>query len=150
MGLYLALAVPLEDDSYTVSVSWNFEANYPLPSNYTELILPFVLASGSRSERQFNRRNAYEIVERRFASYGLKGRQCLLRTICETAESPLRHNGLVGDILHIIFTPSSSADENLHPAYRTAEKRGRRGQNCRSFYPKCPLGLLDMIAPFAE
>lgn len=37
-------------------------------------------------------------------SFGLKGRECLLRTICETAESPLRHNGLMGDILHIIFT----------------------------------------------
>jgi hypothetical protein len=49
-----------------------------------------------------------------------------------------------------LFRPSSSADENLHPAYRAAEERGRIGQDCRSFYPKCPVGLLDVIAPFAE
>ncbi|XP_033607307.1 uncharacterized protein LOC111864374 [Cryptotermes secundus] len=109
MGLYLAVAVPLEDASYSVSLSWNFEANYQLPSNYTELILPFVLAGASRSERQFSRRNAYQMVEKRFRSYGLKGRECLLRTICEAAESPLRHNGLMGDILHIIFTVTSVA-----------------------------------------
>ncbi|XP_021934796.1 uncharacterized protein LOC110837208 isoform X2 [Zootermopsis nevadensis] len=150
MGLYLAVAVPLEDASYDVSVSWNFEATYQLPSNYTELILPFVLASASRSERQFNRRSAYRIVEKRFKSYGLKGRECLLRTICEAAESPLLHNGLFGDILHIIFTPSSSADENLHPVYSAAEERGRSGKDCRSSYPRCPVGLLDTIAPFED
>lgn len=150
MGLYLAVAVPLEDASYSVSLSWNFEANYQLPSNYTELILPFVLAGASRSERQFSRRNAYQMVEKRFRSYGLKGRECLLRTICEAAESPLRHNGLMGDILHIIFTPSTSAEENLHPSYSTAEELGRSGQDCRALYPRCPLGLLDTIAPFAE
>jgi hypothetical protein len=49
-----------------------------------------------------------------------------------------------------LFRPSSSADENLHPAYRAAEERGRSGQDCRTFYPKCPVGLLDVIAPFAE
>jgi hypothetical protein len=65
----LAVAVPLEDASYDVSLSWNFEANYQLPSNYTELILPFVLAGASRSERQFSRRNAYQIVEKRFKRF---------------------------------------------------------------------------------
>jgi hypothetical protein len=69
LQLYLAVAIPLEDASYDVSLSWNFEANYQLPSNYTELILPFVLAGASRSERQFSRRNAYEIVEKRFRRF---------------------------------------------------------------------------------
>jgi hypothetical protein len=69
LQLYLAVAIPLEDASYDVSLSWNFEANYQLPSNYTELILPFVLASASRSERQFNRRSAYKIVEKRFKRF---------------------------------------------------------------------------------
>jgi hypothetical protein len=67
--LYLALAVPLEDDSYSISASWNFEANYFLPGNYTELIMPFVLAGLARSEGQINRRSAYQIVERRFKRF---------------------------------------------------------------------------------
>jgi hypothetical protein len=69
LQLYLAVAIPLEDASYDVSLSWNFEANYQLPSNYTELILPFVLSGAVRSDRQFNRRSAYEIVERRFERF---------------------------------------------------------------------------------
>jgi hypothetical protein len=67
--LYLALAVPLEDDNYSISASWNFEANYFLPGNYTELITPFVLAGLARSEGQINRRSAYQIVERRFKRF---------------------------------------------------------------------------------
>lgn len=67
--LYLAVAIPLEDASYDVSFSWNFEANYQLPSNYTELVLPFVLASASRGDRQLDRRSAYQIVEKRFKRF---------------------------------------------------------------------------------
>lgn len=37
-------------------------------------------------------------------SAGYSGRECLLRAICETSEFPLRHNGLIGDIMHVIFT----------------------------------------------
>ena len=37
-------------------------------------------------------------------SYGYQGHECLLRAICETSEHYLRHNGLIGDILHVIFT----------------------------------------------
>lgn len=36
---------------------------------------------------------------------GLNGEKCLLKAICETAEEPYtEHNGVVGDIIHIIFT----------------------------------------------
>ena len=61
--------MPLEDDSYTISASWNFEANYYLPGNYTELITPFVLAGLARSDGHINRRSAYQIVERRFERF---------------------------------------------------------------------------------
>jgi hypothetical protein len=40
-------------------------------------------------------------------SFGFHGTECLLKTICEatnTAAFLNRHNGLLGDLLHIIFT----------------------------------------------
>ena len=36
--------------------------------------------------------------------YGLEGRNCLLRSICEIAEIPVYYNGLIGELLHVIFT----------------------------------------------
>lgn len=40
-----------------------------------------------------------------FYSAGYNGHDCLLRAICEAAEIPLGlHNGVLGDIMHIILT----------------------------------------------
>jgi hypothetical protein len=35
---------------------------------------------------------------------GINGRDCMLRTICEVADMPLSHNGLVGELLQVFFT----------------------------------------------
>lgn len=36
---------------------------------------------------------------------GYDGRECLLKAICETTQHPLEeHNGVLGDIVHILFT----------------------------------------------
>lgn len=50
------------------------------------------------------RRRFYTFLEQQFDSWGRNGRQCLLRTICQVAESPIRHNGLIGELLHVVFT----------------------------------------------
>lgn len=40
-----------------------------------------------------------------FISAGYNGHDCLLRAICEAAEIPLGlHNGVLGDLMHIILT----------------------------------------------
>ena len=50
-----------------------------------------------------SRKVAYKLVEAVMNKEGRNGRQCLLRTICEVAETPLAHNGLIGELLHIFF-----------------------------------------------
>lgn len=50
-----------------------------------------------------SRKVAYKLVETVMNKEGKNGRQCLLRTICEVAETPLDHNGLIGELLHIFF-----------------------------------------------
>lgn len=78
------------------------------------------------SKNVYTRKNFYRIIEQQINSYGdfyiiLKKRQipicltsfrygyngtsCLLRTICETAETPFyEYNGVFGNIFHILFT----------------------------------------------
>lgn len=35
---------------------------------------------------------------------GINGKECLLRTICEAAESPIEHDGYFGQLIHLILT----------------------------------------------
>jgi hypothetical protein len=34
----------------------------------------------------------------------LDGRACVLRAICEAADTTLRYNGLAGELLHVLLT----------------------------------------------
>ncbi|XP_020288844.1 uncharacterized protein LOC109857175 [Pseudomyrmex gracilis] len=140
MGIFVALAVPLEDPLNSVSLSYFFEASYNLPPNVTY----FEPWARKRRKRNIDRTTIYQVLESKFESYGHPGRRCLLRAICETSEFPLRHNGMIGDIVHVIFTPSASRNEELPQDVVEAELVGRNG-SCSKYQPQCPLGLFDLI-----
>ncbi|KAI4485681.1 hypothetical protein M0802_012605 [Mischocyttarus mexicanus] len=77
---------------------------------------------------------------------GYPARQCLLRSICETTRLTWKLNaGVLGDILRILFTPSSSRLEvDLHEEYANAEKvDGSR--ECSEIYSTCKYGIYDYI-----
>lgn len=77
---------------------------------------------------------------------GYNGTSCLLRAICESAEMPLyEHNGILGDIFHIILTPSSSTEENIEEHYYEAEKVGGKTQDCALYRNLCPKSVFDLI-----
>ncbi|XP_033338199.1 uncharacterized protein LOC117227228 [Megalopta genalis] len=146
-GLFLALAVPLEDPYKSISIANFFEATYNLPTNVTDEYFwtQTELARKRRSvSRNLDRATVYQLVENKFISYGYQGHECLLRAICETSEHSLRHNGLIGDILHVIFTPTSSRHEELPQDILQAEVVGRNG-GCSKYQPQCPVGLFDLI-----
>ncbi|XP_043462693.1 uncharacterized protein LOC122498820 isoform X1 [Leptopilina heterotoma] len=103
MGIFFALAVPLEAPQNSISMSYFFEATYGLPNNLTD----FGSVSKSysqRKKRSIDRKTIYELIENKFTSSGFSGRGCLLRSICETSEQSLRHNGVLGDVFHVLFT----------------------------------------------
>lgn len=51
-----------------------------------------------------SRKNIYQMIEEKLETVGLKS-HCLLRTICEVAQSNLYEtNGVVGNLVHILFT----------------------------------------------
>lgn len=93
-----------------------------------------------------SRRFAYEVVEDILTKEGKNGRECMLRAICEVAETPVNHNGLVGELLQLFFTPGRH--EKLHQDYRDAQKVGLNRVDCEKMYPNCAFGhgILDSIS----
>ncbi|CAG9808935.1 unnamed protein product [Chironomus riparius] len=95
-----------------------------------------------------SRKGVYRVLESRITANGVDGKKCLLRAICESASnSLLEANGVLGHILHIILTPSSSTDENLPTEYNKAEELGYKN-DCIKYVRKCNLSLLDAISTF--
>ena len=46
----------------------------------------------------------FQWVEDYLFTFGMDGKSCLLRAICEMHESPLLGYGLMGELLHIFLT----------------------------------------------
>ncbi|KAJ8688561.1 hypothetical protein QAD02_024356 [Eretmocerus hayati] len=138
MGMFFAVSIPVDIPNRSVSMSWYFEANYPLPTANDTLIYAPI-----REKRSPDRSVFYEVLQNKLESFGYPGRACLLRTICEAAKFPFTHNGLLGDFIRILFTPSTSLrDDLLHPELEAAEFM----QDCKSFNKVCPVSLLDAIS----
>lgn len=72
------------------------------------------------------------------------GHECLLRTICEVAETPLSHNGLIGELLQVFFTPGDH--EIIDDEYRYAMKAGLQHVTCDKLFPDCPFSVLDSFS----
>lgn len=96
-----------------VAFGWNFQAQFQDP---TTVITPLnALAGLSRKfderKKRFienggdgSRQLFYSGVEKMMDNHGRNGKACLLRSICEAAETSLRHNGLIGELFHIFLT----------------------------------------------
>ncbi|XP_058816031.1 uncharacterized protein LOC131679337 [Topomyia yanbarensis] len=98
----------------------------------------------------FTRKKIYHAIEEQMKKNGFNGKKCLLRAICEAAEIPmLENNGVVGDLVHIILSPSSSQDENLPAEFYKAEKLGIEG-NCQKYYKYCKENILDTFSFMME
>ncbi|XP_036327499.1 uncharacterized protein LOC118740112 [Rhagoletis pomonella] len=82
------------------------------------------------------------------------GRACVLKSICEAAETPFHYrNGLFGELLHILLTPSSSMDELSEHAdneYFYAESMGRSGADCSLVFRVCKKSLLEHFSNICD
>jgi len=86
----------------------------------------------------------YEYVENFLFNFGLDGKGCLLRAICETHETPLLGHGMVGEILELFLTPTKSPYWNRMTEYINAEMAGREGGDCRKFEKDCAKSLYKL------
>lgn len=92
----------------------------------------------------------YRILEKAFETLG-SGKACLLRMVCEAAETPFKEgHGLLGELLHVVFTPSTTFEEYEMYAdreYHAAELIGQKANGmCKSFYPECSFSPLDYFS----
>ncbi|XP_015439517.1 PREDICTED: uncharacterized protein LOC107194412 [Dufourea novaeangliae] len=138
MGIFFALGVPIDIPNKSVLFSLYFEANYGLPGEWNS---SYYLEEPYIKKRGLDRRLAYDILTNKLESFGYSGKGCLLKMICETANDPLTRNGVVGDVLQILFTPSSSQDENLPSEIIAAEYT----KNCYNYNKECPQSPLALI-----
>lgn len=126
----MALALPIEVPNQNLYMSFNLEANYALPTQSTDFTQGLyekvllvdgvnkaeevdesdnaneVLARGfAGSSSLISRKHVYEMIEKKIGTYGLDGRACLLRAICEASRSNfIDTNGVIGSIVHIILS----------------------------------------------
>ncbi|KAL5280320.1 hypothetical protein ACFFRR_004351 [Megaselia abdita] len=97
------------------------------------------------SRSLISRKVFYGLMNEKLKYAGMKGKPCVLKMICEINSFNLsHHNGVLGHLFHILFSPSSSKDENLSRDYYKAEINGRNG-NCDIYDKICPRTLLDLI-----
>ncbi|XP_064544222.1 uncharacterized protein LOC135432446 [Drosophila montana] len=207
-GVFAALAVPLELPHRNVFVSYNFEANYNSPYNWSKPTLfqngPIESEEvelsrktshaaeesrrdqasieaqeeleqdieGSADEEQaqatettsmptstpkrerralLTRSNIYHILIDKFQRSGFSGESCLLRLICETSAAELGEvNGVLGSLIHVLFSPSTSEPEQLPLRFYQAEHDGWN-DHCSFYEHNCGESLLELISePFEE
>ncbi|XP_017068744.1 uncharacterized protein LOC108106289 [Drosophila eugracilis] len=97
------------------------------------------------------RSNIYHIFIDKLRRSGFQGETCLLRLICETSAAQLdEFNGVLGSVMHVLFSPSTSESEDLPLRYYQAEHDGWNG-HCHFYEPGCGESILDLISqPFEE
>ncbi|CAD0203187.1 unnamed protein product [Chrysodeixis includens] len=92
----------------------------------------------------------YGITEDLFANFGLSGKECLLRAICEIQSHPLKNFGFLGEIMKLFFTPSKSPYASLMDEYVQAQKAGEAGGECWPYYRLCPKSIFQSSNKYSK
>ncbi|XP_076621636.1 uncharacterized protein LOC143342039 [Colletes latitarsis] len=140
-AIFFALGVPIDIPNKSVLFSLYFEANYGVPGEWNS---SYYLDEPYLRKRSLDRRMAYDVLVNKLESFGYSGESCLLKMICEVTNYPLSNNGVLGDILQILFTPSSSQNEGLPSTITEAEYK----EDCDNYYKKCPQSPLALISKY--
>ncbi|EGI67933.1 hypothetical protein G5I_03385, partial [Acromyrmex echinatior] len=147
--LVVGFAVPLEISGRIVVYGQNFQFQYSLPPNATFFTESFMSSSRRRrkSVKWNERMTIYRLLEDEFERRGIDGKECMKKNICEAATTLLEDEGLVGELLHLLFTPRKS-DTPLNSKYLQALEFGREYHDCSRIYKSClpGQGILDQIS----
>ncbi|XP_042876246.1 uncharacterized protein LOC122255933 [Penaeus japonicus] len=88
----------------------------------------------------------YQALERRISSnFGVDGRACILRFICELQRRPISEWTVAGQLLTVLFTPrlgGGNSDMELLKEYFTAQRLGLKEEvDCEAMYGTCPVSI---------
>ncbi|XP_017844985.1 uncharacterized protein LOC108601596 [Drosophila busckii] len=154
------IGIPVEDLAFeSVTSGYVLKTEHFLPTEAYELTHVYLkpqIITDREHHQPYNlaamyRWVIYRGIEMALENMQLPGRSCLLRVICEHAVLPLSHeSGLLGELMHIILTPSSSTDQlalQTDKEYLVAERFGKRGGNCEAAYArKCRSSPMELIS----
>lgn len=116
--------------------------SYNLPNSTASLVY-----SGRKIEDEHSA--IFEMAEDLLNKFGINGKACVLRLICELAESHgLQYNGLMGRAFETLFLIDYglSNTDRLYE-YISARMYGEHTGNCESAYPQCPFSAFNLIDP---
>ncbi|XP_047536234.1 uncharacterized protein LOC125070414 isoform X1 [Vanessa atalanta] len=85
----------------------------------------------------------YGIAEDLIANFGLDGKECLLRAICEINAHPLTNFGFIGEVMKLFFNPSKSPYSSMLAEYVEAQRAGESGGECWPYYRLCPKSIFQ-------
>ncbi|KAL3290358.1 hypothetical protein HHI36_023700 [Cryptolaemus montrouzieri] len=142
MGIFVTLSLPLGLKEEDIFFAYNMEANYVLPENQTSFSYPPLLVG-----RSITRKSIFNLIEKKLSNLGYPGYPCMVRLICDNSVHPVKFlNGVVGDLLHILLTPSSSVDDDSPPEYENAEIYGLKNGNCEKYNSNCSYSIIDLFS----
>ncbi|KAF5280297.1 hypothetical protein FQR65_LT03106 [Abscondita terminalis] len=88
----------------------------------------------------------YTVIEDFLENFGLDGKACLLRAICEVHAHPLRNFGLLGEVVKLFLSASKSPFSALLLEYVEAENAGKGksgASECWPYMKDCPKSLFE-------
>ncbi|XP_011693136.1 PREDICTED: uncharacterized protein LOC105453119 [Wasmannia auropunctata] len=117
-----------------IAFSAGFQLNYALPWNLTQFEPTIIPA---RHVRDLDLQGTYVAIENLLDEHGWQdGRQCLLRTICELAETPLRRTqrDVLGEVIHLILTPTEDLPVAINSSHQSANKLYQEAERLALFF----------------
>ncbi|XP_047361157.1 uncharacterized protein LOC124953606 [Vespa velutina] len=149
--LVVGFAVPIKLAGRILVYGQNFQFQYALPQNatfFSNLSQNRVFSRRRRDLDWYGRDLLFNTLEQNFQRYGLNGRECLKKSICEAVVDPLIDEGLIGELLHLLLTPEHAEDPSFPEDFLQAAEIGQRNENCSKIFSSCPegQGFLDRIS----
>ncbi|KAG5878064.1 hypothetical protein JTB14_021217 [Gonioctena quinquepunctata] len=155
------LTVPLVLPRRSINLSLVAQANYNMPYNISNFNPMTISARDKEKSSVFDisRSRFYEYFIEFLDSFGLDGRECLLRSICEISEVPMHikeEETLLEKIVHYVFTPSleltndyinstKSSKTKFTKKLLRAENIGKGDGDCSDIYSDCIVSLMELF-----
>jgi len=139
----VGLSIPISALSAT---STTFDIGVPFTYNLPNSTASLVY-TGRKMEDEHSA--VFEMAEDLLNKFGIDGKACVLRLICELAESKgLPYNGLMGRAIETLFLIDygMSNTDRLYE-YISARMYGEHTGDCLTAYPQCPFSAFQLLDP---
>ncbi|BES98441.1 DM4_12 [Nesidiocoris tenuis] len=150
--------IPVPDIKTDVTYGLIIKSNYELPTNSVQFTQP-ELAFGDGGDRRggmkISRVTLYNLLKYAMDKLQIRGDSCIFLTICQASFTIFEQQGLLGEIMKVLFLPSSTPGEFslVLDEFRNAEKIGEDAEDesdCRAAYPSCDKSLIEMMTVLAD